>query len=121
MLPINGYDALRPAGPEDKRIDLKEYQHTVGKLMHLAVLIRPDLIFPIGQLSQYLSDPAEYHGQALKGLLRYLRSTADLGIVYKDSGSPNLISYSDSDYAMDKIDRKLISGFTFLLVNGLIS
>lgn len=121
MLPMNGYDALRPAGPEDKRIDPKEYQHTVGKLMHLAVLTRPDLAFPIGQLSQYLSDPAEHHGQALKGLLRYLRSTADLGIVYKDSGSPNLIGYSDSDYAMDKTDRKSISGFTFLLANGPIS
>jgi hypothetical protein len=120
-LPLNGYDALRPAGPNDVRIDPREYQQAVGKLMYLATLTRPDISFALGKLSQFLSDPAEHHGQALKGLMRYLRSNPNLGITFRDSGSPDLIGYSDSDYAMDKTDRKSTLGYVFMLGNGPIA
>jgi hypothetical protein len=59
--------------------------------------------------------------KALKVLLRYLRSTVDLGIVFGNSGSQDLIGYSDSDYAMDKQDRVSILGNVFLLGGGPIS
>ena len=128
-LPINGYDALRPAGPDDERIDPKDYQHKVGKLMWAAIQTRPDISFSIGRLSQYLSDPAIHHGQALKTLLRYIRSTVDYGIVYGKgldiSGSLNINSklkaYSDSDYAADKLNRKSILGYVYMFGGGPIS
>lgn len=101
-IPMNGYDGLRPAGPDDVRVTAKDYQHAVGKLMYAAIHTRPDISLAIGRLSQRLSDPAKHRGHALKHLLRYIRSTIDLGIVYGGSGSPKrVVGYADSDYAAD--------------------
>ena len=86
-IPINGYDSLQPAGQDDERIDQREYQQIVGSLMYAAVHTRPDIAFALGRLSQYLSDPAIHHGHALKALLRYVRSTIDLGILYGTRGN----------------------------------
>jgi hypothetical protein len=120
-LPMNGYDPLRPAGPNDERISQKDYQHAIGSIMYAAIHTRPDIAFAVGRLSQYLSDPAKHHGQALKTLLRYLRSTIDKGIVYGSSGSHKLIGYSDSDYAADKLDRKSVLAYVYMLAGGPIS
>ena len=61
-IPLNKYDALRPAGPNDQRIDPREYQHIIGKLMYAMIHTRPDIAFALSRLSQFLADPAEHHG-----------------------------------------------------------
>ena len=116
-----GQSALRPAGPEDTYVNPKEYQHVIGKLTYAIIHTRPDIAFPMGRLSQYLSDPAEHHRQALKELLRYIRSTVDRGIIYGNSRSPDFIDYSDSDFAADKLDRKSVLGYVCMLGGGPIS
>ena len=60
-LPINSYSSLRPAGPDDERIDPEWYQKGIGSLMYACILTRPDIAFALGRLSQYLSDPAKYY------------------------------------------------------------
>ena len=123
-IPMNGYDGLRPAGPDDERIDQQSYQQAIGSLMYAAIHTRPDIAFTLGRLSQYLSDPAKHHGQALKALLRYLRSSINLGITYGasgSSGSVNLVGYSDSDYAADRSERKSILGYVYMFANGPVS
>jgi len=81
----------------------------IGKLIHLIVYTRPDVSFTLGKLSQFMSDPAEHHGQGVKALLRYIRSTANLEITY-GTGDAQLVGYSDADYAADKTDRKSTLG-----------
>ena len=120
-IPMNGYDSLRPAGQDDERIDQRKYQQIVGSLMYAAVHTRPDIAFALGKLSQYLSDPAIHHGHALKALLRCVRSTIDLGILYGTRGDQNLVEYSDSDYAADRLERKSILGYVYMLEGGPIS
>ena len=126
-VPLNGYDCLRPAGPDDERISQIWYQKAIGSLMYAAIHTRPDISFILGRLSQYLSDPAKHHQRALKGLLRYVRSTIDYGIEFgtsgstASSGSPKVVGYSDSDYAMDKSDRRSILAYVYLFDGGPIS
>ena len=110
-IPMNDYDSLRPAGQDDERIDQRKYQQIVESLMYAAVHTRPDRAFALGKLSQYLSDPAIHHGHALKTLLRCVRSTIDLGILYGTRGNQNLVEYSDSDYAANRLERKSILGY----------
>ena len=127
--PMNGYESLRPAEPDDERINSKEYQHKVGKLMYAAIHTRPDISFAIERLSQYLSDPATHHGQALQTLLRYVRFTIDLDIVYGEeldkSGSldlaPKLRAFSDSDYAADRLNRKSILEYVYMFAGESIA
>ena len=120
-IPMNGYDTIRPSAPTDERINIKNYQHAIGKVMYAAIHTRPDIAFAVGRLSQFLSDPAKHHGEGLKHLLRYTRSTIDLGLMLGGSGSPKIIGYSDSDYASDKSDRISILGYVYMLGGGPIA
>ena len=68
-----------------------------------------------------MSDPAEHHSSALKTLLRYVHSMINLGIVFRgnrSSESSNLVAYSDSDYAADKLNRKSILGYALKLADA---
>lgn len=121
LSPMDSYENLVPAGPNDERVDRKDYQHKIGKWMYLGILTRPDISFALGRLSQYLADPTTRHMSALKKLSRYIRSSQEHGIVFSRSGGDTLEGYSDSDYAMDKTDRVSILGNVFFLAGGAVS
>ena len=91
--------------------------------MYTAILTHSDIQFPLNQLSQYMRDSAEHHSSALKTLLYYVRSTINLSIVFRgnrSSESLNLMTYSDSDYAANKLNRKSILGYTLKLTDASI-
>src|SRR6266516_2614772 len=48
----------------EKQADSELYHCIVGKLMHLAIFTRPDIVFAISKLSQFNSDPSDLHYQA---------------------------------------------------------
>ncbi|KAI1001412.1 hypothetical protein K3495_g6791 [Podosphaera aphanis] len=116
------YEALRPANAEDRRIDTSEYQQEIGSLMSAMVLTRPDIAIVLGKLSQFMSDPAEHHGHALKELFRYLRST----VSQKRRSGPrgeydHFVVFSDARWTSDKSDRKSLSGSVAIFYGGPIS
>jgi Reverse transcriptase (RNA-dependent DNA polymerase)/gag-polypeptide of LTR copia-type len=117
-VPVTGYEQLRSSQASDIRIDPTEYQRAIGSIMYSMVYTRPDIAFAIGRLSQYMTDPSEHHGHAVKGLMRYLRSTIAQKIRYGPSGHKPLILYSDADWASDRTDRKSISGTVSMLYGG---
>ncbi|CCE32516.1 uncharacterized protein CPUR_06376 [Claviceps purpurea 20.1] len=121
-VPATGYENLRPANDNDERINVNEYQQAIGSVMYAMIFTRPDIAFVVGKLSQFMSDPAKHHGQALKSLLRYLKSTIKTKIRYGPGGDRNTFAlYSDADWASDKTDRKSISGSVTMFYGGPIS
>jgi len=121
-IPSADYTSFRLATDNDTRIDTTEYQQGIGSLMFAMVLTRPDIAFTLGKLSQYMSDPAEHHGYALKNLLRYLRSTVSMKLRYGPGGAHSqFVIYSDADWASDIVDRKSVSGSTAMFYGGPIS
>jgi hypothetical protein len=121
-IPSADYTSFRPATDDDTRINITEYQQGIGSLMFAMVLTRPDIAFTLGKLSQYMSDPAEHHGHALKNLLRYLRSTVTMKLRYGPGGAHSqFVVYSDADWASDTVDRKSVSGSTAMFYGGPIS
>lgn len=120
-VPISGYDLLRPANSKDERIDIPQYQQIIGSLLYATTHTRPDISFALGKLSQYMSDPAKHHGHALKGLLRYIRSTISQKMQFGPGSEEGLVIYSDADWASDKTDRKSTSGNVAMLYNGPVS
>jgi hypothetical protein len=117
-LPMNGYDSIRQATPDDKPTDIKRYQKAIGGLMHAMVYTRPDIAFALGKLSQFMGDPREHHWHGLKALIRYVRSTPNTRIEYKPDQQLQILGYTDSDYGADKIDRKSTIGTLWLLGGG---
>jgi hypothetical protein len=120
-IPLHGYEDLRPSLPSDVRIDSTSYREAVGTFMFGMVYTRVDIAFALGRLSQYMSDPSEHHGHALKGLLRYLRSTVSQKLRFGPSATRDLVLYSDADWATDRTDRKSISGNVTMLYGGPIT
>ena len=57
----------------------------------------------------------------MKRVLRYVKGTTELGILYKIGGEKKLVAYLDSDYARDIEDRKSTSRYIFLLNSGLVA
>ena len=89
--------------------------------MYLSVVSRPDICFAVYNLAQFVSNPGKAHWCALKHLLRFLKGTESLSLVYNRSENLELFGFSDSDWATDKDDRKSTSGpypfFPFKLKN----
>lgn len=96
------------------------YRSIVGSLQYI-FLTRPDLVFTINKLSQFLEALTNLHWQACKRVLRYLQCTAHYGIQFFNSGSLTLTAYSDADWGSDSDDHKSIYGYCLFLGTNLIS
>ena len=119
-IPTADYTSLRPADSNDVRIDPSEYRQGIGSLMYGMVFTRPDIAFVLGRLAQYMSDPAEHHGHALKNVMRYIRSTIKQKLRFGPGGAhrDQFGMYTDADWASDKTDRKSISGGVGMFYGG---
>ena len=63
-----------------------------------------------------MTNPGPYHWKAVKWLLKYLRNTYNVGLIYKHkSNSVRLKGYVDSDYASDRDNKKSTSSYVFTL------
>lgn len=61
-------------------------------------------------LNCFKSNPSKQHWVTAKRILRYLKKTADLGIIYRllsnEIDFNSLIAYSDADWTGDQDDEK---------------
>lgn len=96
------------------------YQSIVGSLLYAACATRPDISYAVGVLSKFNAAPTETHMTAAKRVLRYLKGSAEYGIVYKKSQSAP-VAYSDASWADDNDSRRSTSGNVFLKSEGPIS
>ncbi|KAL6214302.1 hypothetical protein ACLB2K_013738 [Fragaria x ananassa] len=102
------------------KVDATGYKQIVGSLRYLTVT-RPDLMFVVGLVSRYMERPTELHLSAVKRVLRYVKGTLELGILYKKGGTGDLVGYTDSDYAGNLDDRRSTSGYAFLFGDGAVA
>jgi hypothetical protein len=93
------------------------YAEAVGALLYLATMTRPDISYAVGVLCRYMQAPKVEHWKGVKRVLRYLKGTAALGIVYRTGGG-GAVAYADSDFAMDPDSRRSRSGVIILLSGG---
>ena len=91
------------------------YSSAVGSLMYAMICTRPDIAFAVGVVSRYMSNPGKKHWEAVKGLMRYLKGTKDLGICFGGEDA-RVLGYTDSDYAGDMDKRRSTSGYVFMQV-----
>ena len=115
------------------------YRELVGSLLWLSLGTRPDIAFAVSQIAKFNANPGPDHWQAAIRILRYLKGTRTLGLVYRGQGSsilhevttsisslttPNVFlptGYVDADYARDTDTRRSVTGFLFFLAGAPIS
>ena len=107
--------AMMPQTEEDKA-DMRRipYRQVVGALMFLALTTRPDILFAVGEVSRYLSNPGQIHWTAVKRILRYLKGTQDI-VLYLPRGVADIVGFTDADWGSDLDTRRSITGFLFTI------
>ena len=91
-------------------IDPTYYRVVVGKLRHCTVS-RYDVSFAVGIVSRFLISPQEPHLAAAIQIWRYLKTTVNFAIYYRQGESVEPSGYSNSDYAGDADERKSTAGY----------
>ncbi len=119
--PLNSGSQLVKTADNEEPLNQHLYQSLIGSLMYLATSTRPDIAYSVGVLARFSSRPNAAHWTAAKRVLRYLKGTLNLGIVFKKEMSIDCIGYSDADWAGDNGDRKSTSGYLFLIAGGPVS
>ena len=97
------------------------YASAIGSLMYAILCTRPDIAHAMSVTSRYQSNPGEEHWIAVKNILKYLRRTKDLFLVYGGSPELRVEGYTDSDFMTDPDDRRSMLGNVFLCNGGAIS
>ncbi|KAI5314256.1 hypothetical protein L3X38_043432 [Prunus dulcis] len=98
---------------EQANMKNKPYASLVGSLMYAQVCTRPDLSFALSVLGRFQANPGEPHWVLAKKMLRYLKKTKSLMLMYGHVDNLELTCYSDSDLAGCVDDRKSTSGYFF--------
>jgi histone deacetylase 1/2 len=68
----------------DVMTDPTLYRSTVGALQY-ATLTRPDIAFSVNKGCQFMANPLESHGKAVKRIFMYLRGTIHHGLLITSS------------------------------------
>ncbi|KAJ0978704.1 hypothetical protein J5N97_014178 [Dioscorea zingiberensis] len=107
---------------EDSFVDATFYRSIIGSLRYL-VNTRPNIAYAVGIVSRFMEKPTSQHLAAVKQILRYIRSTLDLGCYYTrtEQGAAKLVGYSDSDLAGDADDRKSTTEVAYFLGGNLVT
>jgi len=119
--PVDNSVKLVKSSDEDDVFDAQVYQSAIGGLLYLALKTRPDISYAVSSVAKFAAAPAKQHWVAVKRVMRYLRGTANHGLLYSVEDSPKCTGFSDADWAGDGDDRRSTSGYTFQMSGAAIS
>ncbi|GJR77721.1 hypothetical protein Tco_0090086 [Tanacetum coccineum] len=70
---------------ELKRMQNVPYASAVGSIMYVVRCTRPDVAFAQNITSRFQQNPGDLHWTTVKNILKYLRNTKDMFLVYGDA------------------------------------
>lgn len=114
-----------------KKVDIKPCQYLIKKLMYLFYNIGPNITFAIGQLKKYNFDLKIGHMKVTKKVVKYLKGTIHLKLVYKLQSQSqsdalivpflfNLIRYKNRSYVSNFEDKKFVIRYYYFLNKAII-
>ena len=92
--------AMNALGSDKDGLPMKEtwnYRAICGMLLYLSTNTRPDISFAVSQVCRFSHDPKQSHATAVKMILRYLKKTADKGLII-NVNTFELELYVDADF-----------------------
>ena len=97
------------------------YASAIGSIMYAMLCTRPDVCLAISIAGRYQSNPEVEHWTAVKNILKYLKRTKDMFLIY--GGDKELIvnGYVHASFDIDPDDSKSQTGYVFILNGGAIS
>nr|XP_029150713.1 uncharacterized protein LOC114925768 [Arachis hypogaea] len=95
------------------------YRSVIGSLQY-ATITRPDIVFSVNKLNQYMQRPLQSHWKCAKRLLRYIAGIVTHGLVFHPSSNLRLFAFSDSEWGSNLDDRQSTAGFCIYMGSNLV-
>nr|GFC34456.1 hypothetical protein [Tanacetum cinerariifolium] len=107
---------------EMKRMQNVPYASAVGSIMYAVRCTRPDVAFAQNITSRFQKNPRDIHWTTVKNILKYLRNTKDMFLVYGGDQKRELkvSCYTDAGYLTNADDLKSQTGYVFVLNGGVV-
>lgn len=90
------------------------YRRLVGWLLYLTIT-RPDIVYSINILSQFMHQPRHPHHEAVILVLRYIKSSPGKGIFLPSYRSFSILGYCDSGWASYPMTHRSTTGYFTVL------
>ncbi|KAL0400373.1 UNVERIFIED_CONTAM: Retrovirus-related Pol polyprotein from transposon RE2 [Sesamum radiatum] len=105
---------------ELKRMSDIPYAPTVGSIQYVVQCTRPGVAYALSVMIRYQACVGETHWGAVKSILKYLKRTKDIFLIY-GGGKLILEGYSDASFQSDYNDSKSQSSFVFKFNGGVVA
>src|SRR4051812_34107458 len=102
-------------------MDKIPYALAIRSIMYAMVCTRPDVSYALSDKSRYQANPGESHRTTVKSILKYLRRTKDMFLVYGGEDELVVKGYTDASFQTDRDDFRSQFGYVFILNGGAVS
>nr|GEV84192.1 hypothetical protein [Tanacetum cinerariifolium] len=94
----------------------------LGSIMYAVRCTRPDVAIAQNVTTRFQQNPVDLHWTTVKNILKYLRNTKDMFLVYGGDLKRELMvsCYTDTGYMTDADDLKSQTGYVFVLNGGAV-
>jgi hypothetical protein len=89
--------------------------------MHAMIYTHPDVSYALSAMSRYQSNYCDTHWTIVKNILKYLRRTKEVFLVFGGEEELVVKGYNDASFQTDVDDSKSQSDFVFCLNGGAVS
>ncbi|XP_070030085.1 uncharacterized mitochondrial protein AtMg00810-like [Nicotiana sylvestris] len=100
--------------------DPSRYQRLVGRLLYLT-MTKPDIVFAVHVLSQYMHSPKVSHMEAALRLVRYIKEAPGLGLIMPTGHTEQLTTYYDYNWGAFIETRRSVTRYLVKFGRSLIS
>jgi len=89
------------------------YASAIGSIMYAMICTRLDVSYALSVASRYHNNLGESHWTLVKTILKYLRRTKDVFLIYGGDEELVVNGYSNASFQTDTDDSQSQSGFVF--------
>ena len=91
------------------------YASAIGSIMYAMLCTRPGVCLSISLAWRYQSNPGVDHWTAVKNILKYVKRTKDMFLVYGGDKELIINGYVDASFDTDPDDSKSQIGYVFFI------
>ena len=89
-----------------ERMKVIPYASAIGSIMYAMLCTRPDVNLVVSLVGRYQSNPGKEHWTVVKNILKYLKRTKDMFLVYGGEEELVVKGYIDASFDTDLDDSK---------------
>jgi hypothetical protein len=97
------------------------YTSAIGSIMYAMICTFPDVSYALSVVSRYQTNIGESHWTLVKTILKYLRRTTDVFLIYGGEVELVVNGYTDTSFQTDTNDSQSQSDFVFTINGGAVS